>query len=45
MIEAQQKNLGQRSFNDLKPVLLKSDEAATRARRMLDARIAAEAAI
>ena len=42
MIEAQQRRIGSRDFWDLNPILLKSDAAAIRVRRKLDAMIAAE---
>lgn len=45
MIEAQQRRIGARDFWELGPILLKSDAAAVRARRKLDALIAAEAAV
>jgi len=42
MLEAQQRTIGNRDFWQLRPVLLPGDAAAVRARRLLDARIAAE---
>lgn len=42
MLEAQQRSMGEAGFWSLKPVLLPSDAAAVRARRVLDALIAAE---
>jgi vanillate O-demethylase monooxygenase subunit len=42
MLEAQQKAMGQEEFWELKPVLLTTDAAAVRARRVLDNLIAAE---
>lgn len=44
MLEAQQRRIGGASFWSLKPVLLPGDAGAVRARRKLDALIAAEAA-
>lgn len=44
MLEAQQRRIGTADFWSLKPVLLASDAGAVRARRKLDALIAAEAA-
>jgi len=44
MLEAQQKAMGAAPFWSLKPVLLASDAAAIRARRVLDAMVAAEQA-
>ncbi len=44
MLEAQQRRLGSAEFWSLKPVLLAGDAGAVRARRKLDALIAAEAA-
>lgn len=43
MIEAQQRRIGSRDFWSLKPLLLKTDAAAVRARRKLDGLIEAEA--
>ncbi len=43
MLEAQQRRIGAAEFWSLKPVLLASDAGAVRARRKLDALIAAEA--
>ncbi|NWB99809.1 aromatic ring-hydroxylating dioxygenase subunit alpha [Pseudomonas gingeri] len=42
VLEAQQKSLGSTPFWDAKPILLWTDAAAVRARRVLDALIAAE---
>jgi vanillate O-demethylase monooxygenase subunit len=44
MLEAQQRRIGTAEFWSLKPALLRSDAGAARARRKLDALIAAEAA-
>jgi vanillate O-demethylase monooxygenase subunit len=44
MVEAQQRALGDRSFWDMKPVLLDIDAPAVRARRVLEQMLAAEAA-
>lgn len=44
MLEAQQKVIGDADFWSLKPVLLRSDEAAVRARRVLDGLISREGA-
>ncbi|HKT54949.1 MAG TPA: aromatic ring-hydroxylating dioxygenase subunit alpha [Caulobacteraceae bacterium] len=43
MIEAQQRYMGDQSFEALNPVLLPSDAAASRARRVLDAKLQAQA--
>lgn len=43
MLEAQQRNLGERDVMDMKPVLLPTDVGAVRMRRVLAALIAAEA--
>lgn len=43
MLERQQARIGEADFWDLQPVLLKIDAASTRARRLLQERIAAEA--
>jgi vanillate O-demethylase monooxygenase subunit len=43
MLEKQQQRIGEAEFWDLQPVLLRIDGASTRARRLLEARIAAEA--
>jgi vanillate O-demethylase monooxygenase subunit len=42
MIEAQQRNTGERDFWDFGPVLLSTDSGAVRARRVLEKLIAAE---
>lgn len=44
MIEAQQQRIGSRSFADLEPVLLPTDNGAARARRVLERLIAADRA-
>lgn len=45
MLESQQSRIGKADFWSLEPVLLKIDAASTRARRVLDRKIAEEAAV